>query len=237
MSNLSSRICRAALAVLCLSLFVVCASAQDAQPTPAQPAQQGGPQLNEWGDTFDGNKLDEAKWERFTFEGGSGGKFEIKDGQLRMRSIPDSRAGVRSRQEFSGERFIVEATVAKAGVMMPKPDEAGGGRPGNAVLAVLFDSSGRNRVEWLLTSEGIFEAWVITDGRSERIDNRKLGTKAANPTISIARKGDEYFFALNGQVGLQRNIRSLPSAFRVMLYGFSTSENNWDSVRVVTVKQ
>ena len=55
--------------------------------------------------------------------------------------------------------------------------------------------------------------------------------------VCIARKGDEYFFALNGQVGLQRNIRNLPSSFRVMLYGFGTSENNWDSVRVVTVKQ
>ncbi|HJU55759.1 MAG TPA: hypothetical protein VJ715_14340 [Pyrinomonadaceae bacterium] len=217
-------------------VLLTCSSAAFARQQPQAPAQNQ-PAVDEWVDEFAGESLDESKWERFTFEGGSGGKFEVKDGQLRMRSIPDSRAGVRSRQEFSGERFIVEATVAKAGAMMPKPDEAGGGRPGNAVLAVLFDSSGRNRVEWLLTSEGIFEAWVITDGRGERIDNRKLGTKAANPTISIARKGDEYFFALNGQVGLQKNIRSLPNTFRVMLYGFSTSENNWDSVRVVTVKQ
>lgn len=238
MSTLSSRTRTAALVVFYLSLSCALAGRASAQETqPAQPAQRSAAQLNEWTDTFDGNKLDETKWERFTFEGGSGGKFEVKDGQLRMRSIPDSRAGVRSRQEFSGERFIVEATVAKAGVMMPKPDEAGGGRPGNAVLTVLFDSSGRNRIEWLLTSEGIFEAWVMTDGRGERIDNRKLGTKAANPVISIARKGDEYFFALNGQIGLQRNIRNLPSSFRVMLYGFGTSENNWDSVRVVTVKQ
>ncbi|HWT00272.1 MAG TPA: hypothetical protein VN256_08490 [Pyrinomonadaceae bacterium] len=236
MSTVSSRIRRASLAVLCLSLFAALAVRARAQ-TPQQPAQQANPAVAEWGDTFDGGKLDETKWERFTFEGGSGGKFEVKDGQLRMRGIPESRAGVRSRQEFTGDRFIVNATVSKVGAMMPKPDEAGGGKPGNAILTVLFDGSGRNRLEWLLTSEGQFEAWVMTDGRGERIDNRKMGTKAQNPTISIMRKGDEYFFALNGEIGLQRQLRDLPRAFRVMLYGFGTSENNWDSVSVVTAKQ
>ena len=236
MSNLSSRIRRASLAVLCLSVFAALAVRAGAQ-TPQQPAQPTNPAVNEWGDTFDGNKLDETKWERFTFEGGSGGKFEVKEGQLRMRSIPDSRAGVRTRQEFTGDRFIVNATISKVGSMMPKPDEAGGGKPGNAILTILFDSSGRNRLEWLLTSEGQFEAWVMTDGRGERVDNRKMGTKAQNPTISIMRKGDEYFFALNGEIGLQRQIRDLPRAFRVMLYGFGTSENNWDAVSVVTAKQ
>lgn len=231
MSRLVSGIAKACLST-CLLLLLGSGgnvTAQEATPTPAPP-QQAAPALIEWGDTFDGNKLDETKWERFTFEGGGGGKFEIKDGQLRMRSVDGSRAGVRSREEFSGERFIVEATLAKVG-------EESGGRRGVAILTVLFDGSGRNRIEWLLSSEGIFEAWVMTDGRGERFDNRKMGTKIANPTLSIARKNNDYFFALNGQVGLEKNIRNLPRAFRVMLYGFGSSENNWDSVRVVTVKQ
>jgi hypothetical protein len=202
--------------------------------TPGAP-QQNPPPLNEWGDNFDGNKVDETKWEPFTFEGGGGGKIEVKDGQLRMRGTGGSRAGVRSRESFSGERFIVEATVAKVGVAMPRPGESSA-PPGNAILTVLFDGSGRNRIEWLLTSEGIFEAWVMIDGRGERLDNHKLGTKTPNPTLSVARKGDEYFFALNGQVGLQKTIKNLPRSFHVMLYGFGSSENNWDSVRVVTVK-
>jgi hypothetical protein len=42
---------------------------------------------------------------------------------------------------------------------------------------------------------------------------------------------------LNGEAGLRKTIKNLPRAFHVMLYGFSSSENNWDSVRVVTVKQ
>jgi hypothetical protein len=29
----------------------------------------------------------------------------------------------------------------------------------------------------------------------------------------------------------------MPRAFRVMLYGFGSSENDWDAVRVVTPKQ
>ncbi len=250
MSNLSSIIRRAGVALLCLSVFVACAAravAQEAQatPTPQQPAaSQAAPQMSDWGDTFDGDKLDETKWERYTFEGGSGGKFEVKEGQLRMRSILDSRAGVRSRQDFAADRFVVEANVAKVGSQMPRPDEAGGGKPGNAVLAVLFDGSDRNRIEWLVTSEGVFEAWVMTDGRGERIDNRRLGTKLKNPVIAIARRGDEFLFILNApdsppqnaQVGLTKTIKNMPKTFRVMVYGFGSSENNWDSVRVTTVK-
>ncbi|HEY0375841.1 MAG TPA: hypothetical protein VGC87_02695 [Pyrinomonadaceae bacterium] len=252
MSTLSPRLGRASsLAALCLSLFAALAGPARAQapqptPTPQQPAAgQAAPQTEEWGDTFDGNKLDEAKWERYTFEGGNGGKFEVKEGQLHMRGIPEARAGVRSRQEFTSDRFIVEANLARVGPMMPLPEEAGGGKPGNAILAVLFDGSAHNRIEWLMTSEGIFEAWVMTDGRGERIDNRRLGTKLKNPIIAIARRGDDFLFILNGpdsppqnaQVGLTKTIKNMPKTFRVMLYGFGTSENNWDSVRVTTVKQ
>jgi hypothetical protein len=234
MSRLLSRI-TIVLLFSCLSLLGsgANASAQETTATPTSTPQQqpaAPPALEEWGDTFDGNKLDETKWERFTFQGGSGGKVELKDGQLRMRGADETRAGVRSLQDFTGERFIVEATITKVGAQSD-------GKPGTAILTVLFDGSERNRIEWLLTSEGIFEAWVMIDGQGERFDNRKTGTKVSHPTISIARKGDDYFFALNGQVGLQKNIKNMPRSFRVMLYGFGSSENNWDSVRVVTVKQ
>ena len=82
------------------------------------------------------------------------------------------------------------------------------------------------------------------DGRGERLDNRKLGTKLKNPVLGVVRRGDEFLFVLNGpdspeeaaQVGLQKTIKNLPRTFRVMLYGFGSSENDWDAVRVVTLK-
>ncbi|HEX8183923.1 MAG TPA: hypothetical protein VF747_04210, partial [Blastocatellia bacterium] len=103
-------------------------------------------------------------------------------------------------------------------------------------LCVLFDGSGRNRIEWILTSEGTFEAWSVIDGRGERLDNRNLATKVAKPTLAVVRRGDDFLFILNGQVGLTKTIKNMPRAFHVMLYGYGTSENNWDSVRVVTPK-
>ena len=231
------------------TLLIICmaASAAFAQqtapspvpsPTPAgsQPAQPAAMAVEEWGDDFNGKELDQTKWERFTFEGGGGGKFELKDGQLRMRSMSGSRAGVRSKPTFTGDRFIVEATVAHVGSALPEPGSSGVPL-GNAIVTILFDGSGRNRIEWLWTSEGTFEAWSMVDGRGERLDNRKLATKIKNPTLSIARKGDDFFFALNGQVGLQSTIKNVPHAFHVMLYGFGSSENDWDSVHVVTPKQ
>jgi hypothetical protein len=36
---------------------------------------------------------------------------------------------------------------------------------------------------------------------------------------------------------LRKTIKNLPRSFHVFLYGFGSSENNWDSARVVTVKQ
>ena len=115
---------------------------------------------------------------------------------------------------------------------------------GFAALTVLFDGAGRNRVEWILTSEGTLEAWSVVDGRGERLDNRKLGTKMKNPVLGVVRRGDEFLFVLNGpdspeeaaQVGLRTTIKNLPRSFRVMLYGFGSSENDWDAVRVVTLK-
>ena len=208
------------------------------QSTPAQDrpsTTQSPPAVDEWTDNFDGNALDLQKWELHSLEGGNG-KVEVKEGQLRMRGQNGWRAGVRTKQTFSSERFIVEGTIARVGQAMPDPNS--NALPiGNAIVTVLFDGSGRNRVEWILTSEGTFEAWSVVDGQGERLDNKKLGTKIKNPTLGIVRKGDEFYFMLNGQEGLNRTIKNLPRAFHVMLYGFGSSENNWDSVRVVTVKQ
>jgi hypothetical protein len=96
----------------------------------------------------------------------------------------------------------------------------------------------------MLTSEGTFEAWVVRDGRGERLDNRNLGTKMKNPVLSVVRRGDEFLFVLNSpegkpedaQIGLKTTVKNMPKSFRLMLYGFGSSENNWDNVRVVTAK-
>ena len=42
---------------------------------------------------------------------------------------------------------------------------------------------------------------------------------------------------LNREVGLESTVRGLPLNFRVMLYGFGSSENNWESLAVQTLKQ
>ncbi|HEX8283181.1 MAG TPA: hypothetical protein VF588_07490 [Pyrinomonadaceae bacterium] len=223
--------------------FCVLVSAGAARAQQSAPPPQKAAAFDEWGDTFDGGGLDETKWERFTFEGGGGGKLEVRDGQLRLRSANQTRAGVRSKNFFTGDRFSVEADLAKVGPQMPQPGERAAPL-GFAALTILFDSSGRNRVEWILTSEGTFEAWAVVDGRSERLDNRKLGTKLKNPVLGVVRRGDELLFVLNGrdsppeqaQVGLRKTIKNLPTTFHVMLYGFGSSENNWDAVRVVTLK-
>jgi hypothetical protein len=219
-----SRLLSLALLV-CLS--AACALAQ------ATPAPQ--PQVEEWMDNFDGKQLDESKWERFSFQGTGGGKLKVEEGELRMRGMNESRSGVRSKQSFTSDRFIFEATIAK--VEMPLPAAEQKGTPlGTAVLAIMFDGSGRNRIEWMWTSEKTLEAWAVVDGAGERLDNRTLGTKLKNPTLGIVRRGDEFLFMLNGQEGLSKTIRNMPRSFRVMLYGWSSSENHWESVRVVTAK-
>jgi hypothetical protein len=218
------------------SLAVVCV-------VPPQQAAQQQPAFDEWSDDFGGDKLDESKWERFVFEGSGGGKVEVKDGVLHLRSMSGSRAGVRTKQSFSGDRFSVEARLSKVGPAMPEPNSKKLAL-GYATLTIMFDGSGRNRIEWILTSEGTFEAWSVVDGRGERLDDRKLGTKLKNPVLAVIRRGDEFLFVLNGpdsppqdaQVGLSKTIRNMPRTFHVMLYGFGSSENNWDAVRVVTVK-
>ena len=207
-------------------------------PTPQAPANQPAgtqPQLADWGDEFDGDRLDETKWEAYTFEGG-GGKIEVKDKQLRMRGAVGSRSGLRSKASFNGDRFYVEATVAKVGPRTPQAGETGY-PPGYAILTVLFDGTSTNRVEWILRSDGVFEAWLSFDGKLERLDNGKLATKEKTPKLGIGRRGEQIFFMLNQEVGLQKTIRGLSSNFKVMLYGFGNSENHWDSVHVKTLKQ
>jgi hypothetical protein len=233
--------------VIYLIVFMLCLqsnsfSQQTTKPTPT-PTPPAAPQFEEWTDDFSGDKLDAAKWEKFTFEGGSGGKLEVKNGEVQIRSANKTRAGIRSAKSFSGDRFIVEAQVAKVGDAYPEPG-SNASTIGFAALTVLFDGSGRNRVEWILTSEGTFEAWAVTDGRGERLDNRKLGTKMKDPVLSIVRRGDEFLFIINSatgkpeeaQVGLTATIKNMPKTFHIMLYGYSSSENNWSSARVVVPK-
>jgi hypothetical protein len=217
--------------------FLLIGAAARQRPATAGQAQQPQPGMavDEWGDNFDKDALDSTKWERFSFEGGGGGKLKVESGELRMRGMSGSRSGVRSKAEFTSDRFIFEATLAKVAAALPEPGDKGA-PIGNAVLTLMFDGSGRNRIEWILTSEGTFEAWSVIDGRGERLDDRNLATKTPKPTLAIVRRGDEFLFLLNGQVGLTKTIKNIPRAFHVMLYGFGSSENNWDSVRVVTPK-
>ena len=211
---------------------------------PQPSARQQSPAFEEWADDFAGAALDETKWERYSFEGGGGGKLEVRDGQVRIRSAADARAGIRSRRQFSSERFSVEARLAKVGPQFPQAGKRASDL-GTAALTILFDGSGRNRVEWILTSEGTLEAWSAVDGRVERLDDRKLGTKMKNPVLAVVRRGDEFLFILNGpdsppqdaQVGLRKTIKNLPRSFHVMLYGYGSSENDWDAVRVTVQKQ
>ncbi len=229
-------------AFLTIALLIGGATLTCAQETP-KPTPPAKPEIEEWKDDFSGEKLDEKIWEKFTFEGGSGGKLEIKDGELRIRSSNKTRAGVRSVKTFTSSRFIVEAQVARVGAAYPEPGNSDVPL-GFANLTILFDGSGRNRVEWGLRSDGNLEAWVIKDGQSERLDNRTLATKMKNPYLSIARRGDEFFFIINkpdgkpedAQIGLTKTIKNMPNSFHLMLYGYGSSENNWNSARVVVAK-
>jgi hypothetical protein len=218
-----------------LSAALAFAAAAVAQQ-PAQPAPAQQPAVQEWGDEFDGDRLDEAKWEPFTFDGGGVTKLEVKDGQLKLRGAGISRAGVRTKETFQGDRFYVEAAVARVGNRTPGPGE-GGFPPGYAIVTVLFDGNSRDRLEWLIRSDGLFEAWQSIDGKIVRLDDNNLATKEKKPRLGIARRGDQVFFMLNREVGLQNSLRGLSPTFKVMLYGFGSSENDWDSLYVQTPKQ
>lgn len=211
------------------------------QQSPAPQASM--PQVDQWADEFGGSALDETKWERYTFEGGGGGKLEVSGGQLRLRSASKTRAGVRTKQSFNADHFSVEAVVAKVGPQLPEAGDRSSDI-GFAALTLLFDGSGRNRIEWIFTSEHTLEAWAVVEGVSERLDNRKLALKFDNPVLAIVRRRHDFLFVINkpdgtpqdAQIALQKTIKNLPRTFRVMLYGFGSSQNEWDSVRVVTAK-
>lgn len=205
------------------------------QGAPAAQAPAAQPAIEEWRDDFDGDRLDETKWEQYAFVGG-GGKATVKDKVLRLRGAGESRSGVRSRQTFRAERFYVEATLAKVSGRTPNPGEQSF-PVGFAILTVLFDGDPANRLEWILTSDGNLEAHVSADGRMERVDNRKLAFREKLPRLGIARRGETVFFMVNGKVGLEHTVRGLSQNFKVMLYGFGSTENNWDSVSVQTLKQ
>ncbi len=217
--------------------------AQETKSSPSPATTQNKPQFEEWNEDFTGDKLDEKKWEKFTFEGGSGGKLEVKDGAVQIRSASKTRAGIRTKNSFSGDRFAVEARVSKVGAAFPEPGSSIS-TLGFGTLTILFDGSGRNRIEWIFTSEGTFEAWSIVDGRGERLDNKKLATKMKNPVLLVVRKGDEFSFFINdakgapqdAQLALTTTVKNLPKSFHVMLYGYGSSENNWDGIRIAVPK-
>jgi len=260
MKNLPGRTAAAVL-TLGLSAFWRTAPAQQR----ATPVASSTAARDEWSDRFDAKALDPAKWEPFGFEGDRKPTIEVRSGQLRLRGRVGSRAGVRTRPMFVGDSYVVEATVTKAGYIVPDPNPAPSGvspaapepelqagdehgvskgafqedpneeadlPAGNAILTLLFDDTGDNRIEWLLNSEGVFEAWAVLHNRGERLDMGNIGTRVPNPRLAIARRGDEFSFMLNGQVAFTRAIHGVPRAFRVFLYGFSSSENAWDAVRV-----
>jgi hypothetical protein len=224
------------LAHLRVAVLALCAAATAQQGTSPAAAKAPPPAaMEEFIDDFSGEKLDPGKWQPYSMGGGPVAKLNVEAGELRMRGISGGRAGVRTVKQFTGDRFIAEAKLAKVGLPMPEPGDQGM-RLGNAILTVLFGGDERNRIEWLLDSEGRFEAWLVLDGRGERLDNRRLGTKEKTPTLAIVRRGETIMFVLNGEVGLQKQVKTLPKDFHVMLYGFGSSENNWDYARVVTPK-
>jgi hypothetical protein len=206
-----------------------------ATPPHAQNGQQAQPEVNLWGDEFEGDKLDESKWEVYTFDGGGGAKVEVKENKLSMHGIGESRSGVRTKEMFTTERFYVEASLAKVGGRLPQPGQAGA-QLGFAILTVLFDGNPRDRLEWVLRSDGIFEAWQSIDGKMVRLDDGKLATKTENPQLGIARRGEKVYFMLNRQVGLEKSLRGLSPTFKVMLYGFGSTQNDWNSLYVQTPK-
>ena len=104
-----------------LSALLVCCAAL----VWGQTASTAQPAAEEWVASFDGNTLDETKWARFSLEGGTGGTFKVEGGQLHLRSVSGSRSGVRTKQKFKADRFIVEATLAKVGLALPESGKTG----------------------------------------------------------------------------------------------------------------
>ncbi len=161
--------------------------------------------------------------------------IEVKGGQLRQRGSGQSRSGIRTKETFNSNDFYVEATVNKPPARTPQPGESGF-PPGFAVLTVLFNGTSFKRIEWIMTSDGQLQAWATINDRLERLDNNSLGTREKMPKLGVARRGNKLLFMINRQVGLERTVESLPTNFKVMLYGFGSTQNNWDDLMVQTPK-
>src|SRR3954471_5616863 len=148
--------------------------------------QQAQPAFDEWTEDFDGKTLDSNLWESYTMGNGRG-EVKVDGGQLRMRGATGSRSGVRTRKMFSADRFIVEGKLAKVGERFPDPGS--NDNVGNAIVAVLFGGSDTHRIEWILRSDGLCEAWFIQRDRpGERLDNRHLATREKAPMLGIVRR-------------------------------------------------
>src|ERR1043165_1714193 len=117
-----------------------------AQEQPVKPVQNA-PALTEVKEEFDGEALDPKKWEQYSLEGG--GKIKVEKGKLQTSGASGSRTGVRSVQSFTGERFLVSAKISKVSAGL---SEESGTPTGNAILTILFDNTGVNRIEWLMTT-------------------------------------------------------------------------------------
>jgi hypothetical protein len=224
-----------AVLLLVMPYFSTGQQQQGSSPTPPPPSAAQQPQFNEWNATFEGDSLNGEQWEKYSFEGEPGVSVKVEKGELRLHGQNNSRTGVRTKITFSGDRFIVDAKLARVGRRMPtadSPDDTG-----FAIVAVLFGGSELNRIEWILRSDGRLEAWLMRAHEpSQQLDDHKLGVKLTSPTLGLARRGDDFIFLVDGQVGMQKNIPGMPKDFNVMLYGFGSSENDWQSVRVVTPK-
>src|SRR4051794_33024635 len=113
------------LAAFAVALTAGAGRSSSRQSSPQSSTAQPSPAFDQWADDFSGAALDETKWERFSFEGAGGGKLELKEGELRIRSMNGSRAGVRSKQSFAADRFSVEAKVARVGQQTLLPGDKG----------------------------------------------------------------------------------------------------------------
>src|SRR5438552_253013 len=112
MLNLS----RSSLNVLIIGLVASVSVAR--QQSPAPQNQSSTPALQQWEDAFDGHVLDASKWDNFAIRG-SAAQAQVEGGQLKLRIANNSRSGIRSKQYFDGERFLAEATIARANAPAP----------------------------------------------------------------------------------------------------------------------
>jgi hypothetical protein len=149
--------------------------AQEAKPSASPPSTQNKSQYEEWSDDFTGESLTESKWEKFTFEGGSGGKLEVKTGLCKFAAQANTRRNSHKkflfRRPFRRRSPIVESRSGVSRTRQPHLDA----RFRNSDHFVRRFGAQSNRMD--ADQRRTLEAWSVTDGRGERLDNKKLGTK------------------------------------------------------------